>query len=414
MTDVRESPLSGVQHGVAFAAFNRDGTERTVTLRDSKLVGYQKNGFVGTGESLTARVLGSNVTGAGTTSEIGQNGIQISGSAVGEIRNNTVTGHDYTGEPPVGTANVILYGYSTDEQTVVAGNEFANGEIGVAVASSLSVIRAPSNDPTRDDDTDEETVPDDTIGDNETVSDNETVDGNDTDPDDTEIDAEPDTVEEATVENSTAEFDEADLVDEVAFETETVNTSVEVEEYDDPPETVTEEVTDAVTATDAGDDDDGDTGDDVEADVVSVVDISPTDEEAENASATVELTVNTAELNDPEDVVVTHETADGWEELNTTVRNVSDGEVTLAAETDSFSLFAVVEVETDTETTEPTTTTTAATDETTAADDTTAADSSTDDSTDGSSDGGGLPGFTATAAIIALAGALVALRRRTE
>ncbi|WP_121823652.1 hypothetical protein [Halostella salina] len=309
---------------------------------------------------------------------------------------------------------MILYGYSTDEQTVVAGNEFANGEIGVAVASSLSVIRAPSNDPTRDDDTDEETVPDDTIGDNETVSDNETVDGNDTDPDDTEIDAEPDTVEEATVENSTAEFDEADLVDEVAFETETVNTSVEVEEYDDPPETVTEEVTDAVTATDAGDDDDGDTGDDVEADVVSVVDISPTDEEAENASATVELTVNTAELNDPEDVVVTHETADGWEELNTTVRNVSDGEVTLAAETDSFSLFAVVEVETDTETTEPTTTTTAATDETTAADDTTAADSSTDDSTDGSSDGGGLPGFTATAAIIALAGALVALRRRTE
>jgi len=139
VTGVRESPLSGNQHGVAVGLFNQDGTSRTATLRDATLVDYQKNGFVGHGDGLTARVVDTTVIGAGLTGKIGQNGIQISGSAVGVVRNNTVSGHNYTGTPPTQTADVLLFGHSTAETTVVANNTLSDSRVGVAVASSPAV-----------------------------------------------------------------------------------------------------------------------------------------------------------------------------------------------------------------------------------------------------------------------------------
>ncbi|WP_121823650.1 outer membrane protein assembly factor BamB family protein [Halostella salina] len=303
----------------------------------------------------------------------------------------------------------------------VAGNDAADGTTSGSVDVSVGGSGDDGTDDSTDDNdrsddgTDDGTDGDDSLDNDPTPDDSDDSDDDATD-DGTDLDAEPDVVVEATIENSTASFNGTDQVEAVAFENDSANGTVTVAEYDEPPASVEREVGAAVA-------DDGDT----DPDVLSVADISPSTETAANASATVELTVDRDELDDPSNAVIVHRTADGWTELATTVQDVGDGEVTLTAETGSFSLFAVVEVERDTETTTTTTTTTTAepteatttatmttAEETTAAptDDTSATDSSSDDSTDGSSDGGGLPGFTATAAIIALAGALVALRRR--
>jgi len=137
--DVRETPLSGTQHGVGFAAFNLDTVERTITLQNSTLVGYQKNGFVARGEKLTGYALSNNVTGVGATDVIGQNGIQISGSATGVVKNNTVSGHIYTPTPKTTQpANIILFNHGSGE-TMVKNNRLKQGEVGVAVAGPGNV-----------------------------------------------------------------------------------------------------------------------------------------------------------------------------------------------------------------------------------------------------------------------------------
>jgi len=89
-----------------------------------------------------------------------------------------------------------------------------------------------------------------------------------------------------------------------------------------------------------------------------VSDISPSSEEATETAATVTLTVDSDSIKNPDNTFVVHETTDGWERLDTRVEDTGGDEITLTAETESFSLFAVVESEdqsgsqTDTETDE--------------------------------------------------------------
>jgi PGF-pre-PGF domain-containing protein len=143
--NVRETPLSGTQHGVAVAVMNADGGDRTVTLRDSTLVDYQKNGFYASGAGLTVRVVGNNVTGAGPTDVIGQNGIQVGGSAAAVVEGNEVSGHSYTPQAYNGTG-IYLYpfGDDTSTTTVVSDNTVNGNDNGVAVGSSPSATWAPS------------------------------------------------------------------------------------------------------------------------------------------------------------------------------------------------------------------------------------------------------------------------------
>jgi len=96
----------------------------------------------------------------------------------------------------------------------------------------------------------------------------------------------------------------------------------------------------------AGDSSDG-SGDGSETSVRlrSLTDISPSSSTASESAATVELSVDRDELDDPANAFVAHETDDGWERLETSVEEREGGTVTLTAETDSFSLFAVAETQ---------------------------------------------------------------------
>jgi len=139
---------------------------------------------------------------------------------------------------------------------------------------------------------------------------------------------------------TTVEFDNADAVQRVTFDSEGIASgSVEVSEFAGAPGEIADEVSSQVAA-DAG------TAVDTAGavDVVKAVEISPTSDSAASSSATVELEVDSDELDSPADAVVVHEVSDGsWETLETSAQS-SGGTVTLTAEVESFSQFAVAEL----------------------------------------------------------------------
>jgi hypothetical protein len=94
---VRDNPLDGVQHGVAIYAVDADAASRSLAISNSSLSDYQKGGIVVSGAGLTATITGNTVTGAGATTLIAQNGIEIASGAVATVTGNTVSGNEYGG-----------------------------------------------------------------------------------------------------------------------------------------------------------------------------------------------------------------------------------------------------------------------------------------------------------------------------
>ncbi|MEW6028569.1 MAG: right-handed parallel beta-helix repeat-containing protein [Chloroflexota bacterium] len=127
--DVRDTPISGSQHGVGILASADTGTPRSLTINDSVLNDYQKNGMVLTGVDLTVTVTDNTVTGAGAVNFIAQNGIQVSGGATAEIEDNTVSGHSYTPFSWVSTG-MLLYGAGP---TNTSGNVVSENQVGIYV-----------------------------------------------------------------------------------------------------------------------------------------------------------------------------------------------------------------------------------------------------------------------------------------
>lgn len=308
---------------------------------------------------------------------------------------------------------------STASNTVQTNITTANDGFGFDTTSDFVLLEEPSE--SDDDD------PPSTTGGGGGVTDQPEDDETD-DPDISEIvdqlsETEPDTETEVEIEDTNDESDgvsvetgtATEMVDEITFDDDSVSGTVHVEEYTEPPEDVTQSVTETVAedVTEVVESDD-ETGDDETTDsdgdgttndadgsseqsgsvnVVSVADISRSSEAEDTdqeTAATVTMSVARDELDDPDNAVIVHETDTGWEELETTVQGTSSGEVTLEAQTESFSLFAVAETTASVDTT--------ATDETNTTD-TPETNSTTDsvESTDSET-----PGFGPLVAVVAL------------
>ncbi len=91
------SPIDGCQGGVGIEV----GTARTepaevghATLSGDTVSGYQKNGITDEGDGTSINVISTTVTGAGPTTEIAQNGIQVSYGASGKIAKSEITGNE--------------------------------------------------------------------------------------------------------------------------------------------------------------------------------------------------------------------------------------------------------------------------------------------------------------------------------
>jgi hypothetical protein len=130
-------PLNGCQGGVGIQvgmAWTTPVEVGHATLRDDSISGYQKNGITVDGTGSSADIDDTTVTGIGATTQIAQNGIQISNGAFGAIAGSTITGNEC--DDPSVCGSDMLY----DTQSV--GVLF----YGPAPGSSVTASKIDNND----------------------------------------------------------------------------------------------------------------------------------------------------------------------------------------------------------------------------------------------------------------------------
>jgi len=110
VTGIRDTPLSGIQHGIGVYCYNDDATPRDLTLTAVTVTDYQKNAMAlgaAAGTSLALTVENCETVGAGPTSVTAQNGIQIAGPDItATVTGNTVRNVAWDG--PTWTATGLL------------------------------------------------------------------------------------------------------------------------------------------------------------------------------------------------------------------------------------------------------------------------------------------------------------------
>jgi hypothetical protein len=137
VADIRDNPLSGCQNGVGIlvgrAAFATTGS---ADIKDNTITNYQKGGIVVNNAGSSANVVDNTVTGAGATTMIAQNGIQISSGGTGTITGNSVSGnlcdHASCGPDPMTqtqSTGILLFGVPGG--VVVSGNTVFDNDIGI-------------------------------------------------------------------------------------------------------------------------------------------------------------------------------------------------------------------------------------------------------------------------------------------
>ena len=206
---------------------------------------------------------------------------------------------------------------------------------------------------------------------------------------------EPETSNETALEDTDADVagltvvPNANSVQRIRFNNQNLNGTVSVTEYGTPPQSIRTDISASIT------DDVGNIGGEVG--VISVTDISPTVAATEDSSATVELAVDRARVNQTENLAVFKESysetaqTEQWEELETNITETTEETVTIEAEVESFSLFTVAEVTSSANSTDTQTETTGDSEET--------AD--------------GIPGFGSIIALVALVSTEIIASRRS-
>jgi hypothetical protein len=152
-------PLNGCQGGVGIqvgAAWTTPVEVGHATLTNVTVSGYQKNGITVDGTGSTATIIDTTVTGDGATTQIAQNGIQISNGALGIIRNSSVSGNecnnDSCGSDSITdyqAAGILFYGAAAGSS--VTRSSVNTSDIGVysfdtAAAMPVTANATVSND----------------------------------------------------------------------------------------------------------------------------------------------------------------------------------------------------------------------------------------------------------------------------
>jgi len=126
----------GCQDGLAIYVQSGYGTIGTavVTVENSSVHDYDKNGITADGSGTTATISGNYIVGIGATALIAQNGIQLSDGAGGKISGNTVTDDVYINSPGCGVGSctsatgILLYdsGGTSGSHVAISGNTVSN------------------------------------------------------------------------------------------------------------------------------------------------------------------------------------------------------------------------------------------------------------------------------------------------
>ncbi|HEC76438.1 MAG TPA: PKD domain-containing protein, partial [Thermoplasmatales archaeon] len=126
---IRDTPLSGAQHGVAIYAWDDAGTDRTIKIENCIVYDYQKNGMALNGANLYVEVRNCTVTGSGPLGSglPAQNGIQLGWGATGIVDNNTISDNWYTPESWAACGGLI---YGSDD-VIITNNTLDSNLVGV-------------------------------------------------------------------------------------------------------------------------------------------------------------------------------------------------------------------------------------------------------------------------------------------
>jgi parallel beta-helix repeat protein len=136
---VRDTPLSGAQHGNAIVVNHLwdQYQSHTVTIINNTVFDYQKNGITCNEPGTTANVIDNVVIGSGLTPAIAQNGIQFGWSATGTIEGNVVSGHKYADISSWWSDGILLY--LNCDGTHVLHNNVTDNNVGIEVYASSDV-----------------------------------------------------------------------------------------------------------------------------------------------------------------------------------------------------------------------------------------------------------------------------------
>jgi hypothetical protein len=143
----QEFPLAdfGCQGGLAIYAQSGYGTGTgTVTIENSSVHDYDKNGITADGAGMVATITGNYVVGIGATPLTAQNGIQMSEGASGKITGNTVTddvyinpSDCYTNGSCYSASGILLYdsGGTSGSPVTVSSNTVSNTQGGIVAVT---------------------------------------------------------------------------------------------------------------------------------------------------------------------------------------------------------------------------------------------------------------------------------------
>jgi len=113
------------------------GLISNVSVQNSSVHNYQKNGITGNDSGTTLTLTSNSVQGWGPTSAIAQNGIQLCCGATGTITSNSVIDDVYTG-PSYGASGILLYDTLENSSLSVSSNIIGNTQLPVVLYTDES------------------------------------------------------------------------------------------------------------------------------------------------------------------------------------------------------------------------------------------------------------------------------------
>lgn len=124
---------TGDQSGQGILVETTNSPSASLTVENSSVHNYNKNGIVAryTGATLTA--IGNYVQGSGPIDIIAQNGIELAfNGATGTIKNNTVIDNFYTPNTS-SSSDILLYDAKENGSIVVSGNTLGNSNVAISL-----------------------------------------------------------------------------------------------------------------------------------------------------------------------------------------------------------------------------------------------------------------------------------------
>lgn len=133
--------LNGCQTGLGIFVQSANSLTSQVSVVNSSVHDYQKNGITGNEAGTTLMVSGTDVVGQGATNGAAENGIQIGFGAGGSLTNNLVIDDvwapDTSSDTGDAAAGILLYDAASGSATV-KGNTVGNTQFGIAIVSDTS------------------------------------------------------------------------------------------------------------------------------------------------------------------------------------------------------------------------------------------------------------------------------------